>query len=83
MKAEREEKREEKLNKLGNELKIIRKELHGSKQKIRDMEKSRRGDREKLKLQEQAIRLLTEELKKNAEHLLGNAWHTPGKKPEN
>jgi hypothetical protein len=39
MKTEREEKREEKLNKPGNELKIIRKELHGSKQKNRDMEK--------------------------------------------
>jgi hypothetical protein len=33
------------------------------------MEKSRRGDREKLKSQNLSIRLLTEELK-NAEHLL-------------
>jgi hypothetical protein len=54
----------EKLNKLENELKVVRQELHASKQKNRDMEKSRQRDREKLKSQDQMIHLLTDELKK-------------------
>ncbi|MDR1172049.1 MAG: hypothetical protein LBL24_06325, partial [Bacteroidales bacterium] len=55
---------EDKLNNLENALKVIRQELHASRQKNRDMEKSRQRDREKLKSQDQIIHLLTDELKK-------------------
>jgi chromosome segregation ATPase len=64
MKTNREEKLEDKLNKLEHSLRISRKELHTCKQKNRDMEKSRESYKEKMKLQETAIDRLNEELKK-------------------
>jgi chromosome segregation ATPase len=64
MKTKREEKLEEKLNNLQQTVKLVRKELHTCKQKNRDMEKSRASCKEKLKMQEITINLLTDELKK-------------------
>jgi cob(I)alamin adenosyltransferase len=49
MKTLREEKLEKKLQKVQNDLVVTRKELHTSKQKIRDITKSREGYKEKVK----------------------------------
>jgi hypothetical protein len=70
MKTNREEKLEEKLNKLQREIKIIRQELHTSKQKNRDIEKSRKKYKEKTKSQADEIYRLTDELKKNADSIV-------------
>ncbi|MDR1091194.1 MAG: hypothetical protein LBL79_08980 [Prevotella sp.] len=70
MKTNREEKLEEKLNKLQSEIKIIRQELHRTKQKNRDIEKSRKQYKEETKSQEDEIHRLTDELKKNADSIV-------------
>ena len=64
MKTKREEKLENKLIKLQDDLKTIRKELHTCKQKNRDLEQSRKIYKEKTKAQEASITHLNDELKK-------------------
>jgi peptidoglycan hydrolase CwlO-like protein len=64
MKTNREEKLESMLNKLQEEIQVIRKELHTFKQKNRDMEKSRESYKEKVKIQAISIYQLNDELKK-------------------
>ena len=64
MKSNREEKLEDKLDKLHAENKEIRKELHTCKQKIRDMDKSRELYKDKLKIHDVTINQLKDELKK-------------------
>jgi len=62
--SKREEKLADKLHKLQEEIKAIRKELHTCKQKNRDMEKSRTKHKEQMVIQEQTINRLKDELKK-------------------
>jgi cob(I)alamin adenosyltransferase len=64
MKSIREENLEKKLIKVQNNLGVIRKELHTSKQMNRDLTKSRDGYKAKVKIQESAINQLQDELKK-------------------
>ena len=53
MKTYREEKLESKLSSVKAEMKNLRKELHTTKQKNRDLEKSRTSYKGKLKLQKE------------------------------
>jgi chromosome segregation ATPase len=64
MNTKREEKLEDKLFKLQDDLKNVRKELHTCKQKNRDLEKGRKSYKEKTREQEVAITRLSDELKK-------------------
>jgi len=64
MKSNREEKIEDKLQKLQADIKVVRKELHSSKQKNRDLGKSRELYKDKLKIQQVTINQLNDELKK-------------------
>lgn len=64
MKLNRAEKLENKLRKAEEELKIIRKELHASKQKNRDLEKSRERYKSKVKSHKEAVILLKERSEK-------------------
>jgi predicted nucleic acid-binding Zn-ribbon protein len=64
MKTKREEKLEEKLQKLREKIKITQEELHTSKQKNRDMEKSRKIYKEKVISQIEEIKELNAALKK-------------------
>ena len=64
MKSIREEKLEKKLIKVQNDLHVVRKDLHTSKQKNRDLAKSRDDYKAKFKIQEDDIKHLQDELKK-------------------
>lgn len=64
MKSIREENLEKKLIKVQNDLHVVRNELHTSKQKNRDITKSRDGYKAKVKIQENSIKQLQDELKK-------------------
>jgi dynactin complex subunit len=61
MKSNRAEHLAEKLRKVEADLKLIRKELHASKQKNRDLEKRYKS---KFSMQEQSVILLKEALEK-------------------
>ena len=64
MKSIRAENLEKKLIKVQNDLAVVLKELHTSKQKNRDITKSRDGYKAKVKIQENDIKQLQDELKK-------------------
>jgi cob(I)alamin adenosyltransferase len=64
MKTIREEKLEKTLQKVQTDLQVVRKELHTSKQKNRDIAKSREDYKAKIKFQGNAINQLQDELKK-------------------
>jgi cob(I)alamin adenosyltransferase len=64
MKDIREEKLEKKLQKVQTDLHAVRKELHTSKQKNRDISKSRDGYKAQVKIYESANKQLQDELKK-------------------
>jgi cob(I)alamin adenosyltransferase len=64
MKTRREEKLEEKLIKVQNNLQDVRRELHTSQQKNRDMAKSRDSYKAQVKHNAGTIKQLQDELKK-------------------
>jgi cob(I)alamin adenosyltransferase len=64
MKTIREEKLEKNLQKVQNDLRVARKELHTSQQKNRDIAKSRDVYKTQVKFQDSSINQLQDELKK-------------------